>query len=163
MQLEHPGDLGLGQLEVVVHLEHGAFRFAQRGHLLVELRPQGEPRRVVGRAPGGRRGPGAVHPAQAEHFALPAAAFALGHVEQHLSKLESGQAKEIRHGGRLGLVQRLEEPHPGFVDDAIQLVAAGHVRERAVQHPPRQPPQPLTRPLEQQPPRLPVPLAQAVE
>src|SRR5262249_35252098 len=38
MQFEHLGDLRLRQLEVIVHLEHGAFQVAQGGDLLMELR-----------------------------------------------------------------------------------------------------------------------------
>ena len=163
MQLEYLGDLSLRQLEIIVHLEHGAFLLAQCGDFLVEFRPQGEPRRVMTCA--GRRwsGPITIRPAKAEDLALGAAAFTLGHVEQYLSKLVGGQAKEIRHGRRLSVFQRLEKPHPGLVDDAIQLVAAGQLRERAVQHSPRQPAQPLTRPFEQQPPGLAIPLVQPVE
>ena len=46
----------------------------------------------------------------------------LDEIEQHLPDFVRRQAEEIGHGGRVALVERLDEPQPGFVDDAIHVV-----------------------------------------
>ena len=83
---------------------------------------------------------------------LPAARALLlgGHVEKDLPNLVGGQAEEILHGGRLGFVQGLHEPQPGFMDHAVHFMASLQAGKRPMEHVGRQPAQPVAGPLQKQ-------------
>ena len=104
-----------------MQLEDLAFGLVQPGDFFVEFRPHGE---LIGIVRLLRRivVPRRITPLKIDDLLAVPALLPRGHVQQHLANLVCRQPKEFGDRMQFDLLERLGQPHPGFVDHAVEIV-----------------------------------------